>query len=314
MTVYSAEGFYSGIQGNNMSLRVNWELDDHTVKLISGNNDFAELMDVCSWGSPGAVVTPNCVFPVIRDQTYEQTSHEVQLVSNLDGPLNYVLGFYMIETEANMDSGPVQNFRSVQDAEAMAIFGDMSYDLSDLWTLSLGIRYTEEEKVFNIKTYASLDNKLARTPTALDLDGDFEDENIQHKIVIQRNTDFGMVYLSHSTGYRSGGFNARGTTPQSVGPFGSEEVETIELGIRSELLDNRLILNLTAFTNDYTDKQETIVTPGDGSIVVDGVPQNCGTTCTFVRNAGEVAIDGLEIEATYKATERLTLKAGQPLK
>ena len=32
----------------------------------------------------------------------------------------------MIETEANMDSGPVQNFRSVQDAEAMAIFGDLS--------------------------------------------------------------------------------------------------------------------------------------------------------------------------------------------
>ena len=229
MTVYSAEGFYSGIQGNNMTLRVNWDLDDHVLKLISGNNDFAELMDVCSWGSPGAVVTANCVFPVVRDQTYEQTSHEIQLVSDKDGPLNYVLGFYTIETEANMDSGPVQNFRSVQDAEAWAIFGDLSYDLSDLWTLSLGLRYTEEEKVFNIKTFASYDNKVARTPTVLDLDGDFEDENIQHKVVIQRNTDFGMIYLSHSTGFRSGGFNARGTTAESVGPFGSEEVETISI-------------------------------------------------------------------------------------
>ena len=309
MTVYSAEGFYSGIQGNNMTLRVNWDLDDHVLKLISGNNDFAELMDVCSWGSPGAVVTANCVFPVVRDQTYEQTSHEIQLVSDKDGPLNYVLGFYTIETEANMDSGPVQNFRSVQDAEAWAIFGDLSYDLSDLWTLSLGLRYTEEEKVFNIKTFASYDNKVARTPTVLDLDGDFEDENIQHKVVIQRSTDFGMIYLSHSTGFRSGGFNARGTTAESVGPFGSEEVETIELGIRSELLDNRLVLNLTAFTNDYTDKQETIVTPGDGSIVVNGVPQTCGTTCTFVRNAGEVSIDGLEFEAKYRATERLAFTA-----
>jgi iron complex outermembrane receptor protein len=309
MTVYSAEGFYSGIQGNNMTLRVNWDLDDHVLKLISGNNDFAELMDVCSWGSPGAVVTANCVFPVVRDQTYEQTSHEIQLVSDKDGPLNYVLGFYTIETEANMDSGPVQNFRSVQDAEAWAIFGDLSYDLSDLWTLSLGLRYTEEEKVFNIKTFASYDNKVARTPTVLDLDGDFEDENIQHKVVIQRNTDFGMIYLSHSTGFRSGGFNARGTTAESVGPFGSEEVETIELGIRSELLNNRLVLNLTAFTNDYTDKQETIVTPGDGSIVVNGVPQTCGTTCTFVRNAGEVSIDGLEFEAKYRATERLAFTA-----
>ncbi len=99
-----------------------------------------------------------------------------------------------------------------------------------------------------------------------------------------------MVYLSHSTGFRSGGFNARGSTLQSVGPYNSEEVETIELGLRSELLDNRLILNLTAFTNDYTDKQEVIVTAADGSIVVEGVPQFCGTTCTFVRNAGVYGI------------------------
>ena len=117
-----------------------------------------------------------------------------------------------------------------------------------------------------------------------------------------------MVYLSHSTGFRSGGFNARGSTLQSVGPYNSEEVETIELGLRSELLDNRVVLNLTAFTNDYTDKQEVIVTAADGSIVVEGVPQFCGTTCTFVRNAGEVSIDGLEIEGTFRATEALTLR------
>ena len=42
--------------------------------------------------------------------------------------------------------------------------------------------------------------------------------------------------------------------------------------------------------------------------VVDGVPQFCGTTCTFVRNAGEVSIDGLEIEGTFRATEALTLR------
>ena len=75
-TVYSAEPFLSGIQGNNMTLRVQWELENHTLKYIAGNNDFTELMDICSWGSPGAVVTPNCVFPVVRDQNYEQTSHE----------------------------------------------------------------------------------------------------------------------------------------------------------------------------------------------------------------------------------------------
>ena len=307
-TVYSAYPFLSGIQGNNMTLRLEWELDNHTLKLISGNNDFAEVMDICSWGSAGAVVTPNCVFPVVRDQNYEQTSHEIQLISNLDGPLNYTLGIFTIETEANMDSGPVQNFRSVQEAEASAFFADLTYDISDDWTLGVGVRYTDEEKDFSIQTYASVDNKVARTPTILDLSRGFKDDNLQHKVVIQRNTDFGMVYLSHSTGFRSGGFNARGTTLQSVGPYNSEEVETIELGLRSELFDNRVILNLTAFTNDYTDKQEVIVTPGDGTIVVDGVPQTCGATCTFVRNAGEVSIDGFEIEGTFRASEALTFR------
>ena len=44
-----------------------------------------------------------------------------------------------------------------------------------------------------------------------------------------------MVYVSHSTGFRSGGFNARGTTLESAGPFNSEEVETFELGLRRTL-------------------------------------------------------------------------------
>ena len=307
-TVYSKAPFYSGIQGVNHTLRLEYELDNHVIKLISGINDFEELMDICSWGSPGGVVTPDCVFPVVRDQDFEQTTHEVQLVSDLDGPYNYVLGYYMVETEGNMDSGPVQNFRSKIETEAWAVFGDLTIDLNDLWTLGLGARYTEEEADFSIQTYASFNDKIARTPTVLDLPRDFKDDNAQYKISIQRNTDFGMVYLSHSTGFRSGGFNARGTTLESVGPFNSEEVETFELGLRSELLDNRLIFNITAFTNDYTDKQEQVVTPGDGTIVVDGVPQNCGTTCTFIRNAGSVTIDGIEIEGTYRATEALTFR------
>ena len=183
-----------------MTLRVQWELENHTLKYIAGNNDFEELMDICSWGSAGAVVTPNCVFPVVRDQNYEQTSHEVQLISDSGGPLNYTIGLFYIETEANMDSGPASNFRSQQEAEAQAIFGDLSYDISDDWTLGLGLRYTEEEKDFAIQTYGGLADKIARTPKVLDLARGFKDDNLQHRIVIQRNTEFGIEYISHSTG------------------------------------------------------------------------------------------------------------------
>ena len=115
-----------------------------------------------------------------------------------------------------MDSGPASNFQSQQEAEAQAIFGDLSYDLSEDWTLGLGLRYTEEEKDFAIQTYGGVAQKLAKDPKVLDLSRSFKDDNLQHRVVIQRNTDFGMIYLSHSTGFRSGGFNARGSTLQSL--------------------------------------------------------------------------------------------------
>ena len=52
-TVYSAAPFLSGVLGVNHTLRAEYELDNHVVKLISGTNDFDELMDICSWGSSG---------------------------------------------------------------------------------------------------------------------------------------------------------------------------------------------------------------------------------------------------------------------
>ena len=118
-TVYSAYPFLSGIQGNNMTLRLEWELDNHTLKLISGNNDFAEVMDICSWGSAGAVVTPNCVFPVVRDQNYDQTSHEIQLISGIYEILPNRRGAEAVQANFEM-LGPIKYTKS-EDRYAKAI-------------------------------------------------------------------------------------------------------------------------------------------------------------------------------------------------
>ena len=119
-----------------------------------------------------------------------------------------------------------------------------------------------------------------------------------------------MIYASYSTGFRSGGFNSRGTTPNTVGPYESETVDTIELGLRSQFLDDRVTLNLTYFDSTYEDKQEAVVTAGDGSFIYNGQPEDCGgPTCTFIFNAGEVDNSGIEIEAMALVTEGLTLRA-----
>jgi iron complex outermembrane receptor protein len=110
-----------------------------------------------------------------------------------------------------------------------------------------------------------------------------------------------MVYGSYATGYRAGGFNARGNNEPTVGPYDPEEVGSWELGIRTQPTD-RLQLNLTGFVSDYTDKQQFIVT--DGS--------QCGqsntATCTFIRNAAETTNQGIEVEGVWMPTDRLTIR------
>ena len=118
-----------------------------------------------------------------------------------------------------------------------------------------------------------------------------------------------MAYASYSTGFRSGGFNSRGTTANTVGPYDSEMVKTFELGVSSEFMDDRVTLNVTYFDSVYEDKQEAVVTAGDGSFIYEGEPEDCGgPTCTFVFNAGEVENSGIEIEAMARATDNLTLR------
>ena len=316
-TTYSAGKFLSTIQGNNYNLTLNGSFGNHDIKFITAGMDTKERMDICSWGAPITSDTPfvllpfgtgtpdnptadPCFFPVLREQEYEQQSSELQVTSNFDGPINYVAGLYYLTSDAPFVSGPVQVIESLQELEARAVYGEIIWDITENWGLTAGARYTEEEKDFFVKAVAFPDGE----------DFNFDDDEITYRLILERKFDFGMVYASYSTGFRSGGFNSRGTTANTVGPYESETVETVEVGLRSQFMDDRITFNLTYFDSTYEDKQEQVVTAGDGSFLVDGVPEDCGgPTCTFVFNAGEVDNSGIEIEATALVTDGLILRA-----
>ena len=311
-TTYSSGNFMSTIQGNNYALAIDGRIGNHDLKFITSMMDTKERMDICSWGSPipgiifpfgtGTPDNPSdapCLFPVLREQEFEQSSNEIQITSDFDGPINYVAGIYTMESEAPFESGPVQVIESLQDLEARAIYGEINWDITDAWELTVGARYTEEEKDFFVVAGGFPNGK----------DFNFEDDEVTYRLVLQRNFDFGMIYGSYSTGFKSGGFNSRGTTDNTVGPYASETVDSMEIGFRSEWFDNRLTFNATYFDASYEDKQEQVVTAGDGSYIYNGQPENCGgPTCTFIFNAGEVDTDGLELEVMAMVTDRLTLR------
>ena len=92
-----------------------------------------------------------------------------------------------------------------------------------------------------------------------------------------------MGYLQFSTGTKGGGINPRPFTPAQVGPFGPEKLYAYEAGVKSQLFDHRMRLNLAAFFNDYKDIQLTL-------LACPAAP------CAKPFNAGEAHVKGVEAE------------------
>lgn len=176
------------------------------------------------------------------------------------------------------------------DTESLAAFASGSYDLSDQWSITAGIRYTDDDK--NL-TFSQVSDPISQAffPEIDCADPSFGCQNSQRdnqwtpQISLEfRPTDDILTYLKYSEGFNSGGFNANlygGIAPLSFGP---ETVESWELGFKSTLADNRVRLNVAVFDTDYLNKQESFFLASAGGFVQ--------------TNAGAAESKGFEIEFT----------------
>jgi iron complex outermembrane receptor protein len=297
--------------GDNSTLQITHNWAGHQIKYTMGIMDYEEEVHESSWGSA------TVFFPVNRFQDFKQTSHELQISSDSAGPLNYVAGIYYLEADSFITSGPIQPFTVTHEAEAQAFYGELTYDFDENWSVTLGARYTDEDK--NMESYSwppvvgDADRIANNTdPSVLQMAAtpEFSDDNVTYRAVIQRNFSKGMAYASYSTGFRSGGFFNRGTTPAEVAPYDSEEVDSIEIGLRTNPTESTQ-LNLTYYSAEYTDMQLPVITPasfpecGKGGAAEDAA----GITCSFIKNVGETSMDGIEVEGIWMPTNALTLRA-----
>ena len=281
-------------------LEVRWDLsDNYRLDYILGRKTTDEEVDQ-DWDG-----TPLTLYHTTRDAEYEQLSHELRLTSDLDGSFNYVVGLYKWDSEYTipMESRigffdlfgavptqdplivvPLYNYRH-QETDSMAVFFEGDYDINDQFTLTIGGRYIDEEKSSNacqgpgpypdcsqINTYAD------KTWT-----------KFTPKVALSYQSNENMLYyISYSQGYRSGGFNGRwGNQFSAVRPYRPETVTNIELGLKSQLLDNRLRFNMAIFDMDYEDKQLDVDIPDTLAAI---------GRATVTDNVAEATFRGVEIE------------------
>ncbi|GIR14748.1 MAG: hypothetical protein CM15mP25_5030 [Gammaproteobacteria bacterium] len=97
-----------------------------------GIMDYEEEVHESSWGSS------TVFFPVNRDQSSNKPRTNSRLAPIQTGPLNYVGGFYYLEADSYITSGPIQPFTVNHEAEAQALYGELTYDFNEQWSLTLG--------------------------------------------------------------------------------------------------------------------------------------------------------------------------------
>lgn len=247
-----------------------------------------------------------------------QFSQELQLAYE-SGPVSAVGGLYYLKEEVSSHQEAYANsflgaaflnsnfLRTVDDAletKSSAIYGNLSYAVTDALRVSVGARYTEEEKDY-VRTTSTFYNLLpgfnATYPFAPPV-AEYQDTSFMASADYQLTEDV-MLYARFAQGFKSGGYNGRANSAAESTEYAPETADTFEIGAKTTAFDNRLRLNVAAFTTTYEDFQARV--SGLDVDPITGLP----AAVLSVINAGALEISGLEIEAVAAVSDALTLDA-----
>lgn len=311
--------------------------DDWSVNLITGYVyttqdyalDFADGRGLPSLSSPTPPVLGYTYggFSIANQGQFSQLSQEIKFNGSVaNGLLDIVGGVYYFEEDSFSDFGDVftlpfappptgfpfvladRTLRNSTVAYAGYIQADLN--LTDQLTLTAGVRYTDETKNFSVSdnrascndgtleaSCISNANLIASNAAVIPQEQSVKIWTPRFAINFKPSDDF-LLFASATRGFKSGGWNARGTSPSLLLPFAPEKAWSYEAGFKSEFLDNRIRVNLTAYLLDVSDIQiPSAFTAANGSI-------------SFItRNFADYENKGIELEINAVPADGLNLFA-----
>ncbi len=245
---------------------------------------------------------------------WRQFSQEFKL-SGSSGPLNYTAGVYYFSSTDSWDKfflnfGKDLAFLLVApgvttadltyddniDTKSTAGYAQASYEILPDTNFTLGGRYTHEKKSIDGTQSFIADFGPVAVPfvpegtpyLAPGVPDTLTYSNFSYRIALDHKlTRNILAYLSFSTGFKSGGYNS--SVPTNP-PFEPETLKAWEAGLKTELLDHRLRLNVSAYQNDYTNIQVN----------------NFVQTSQFITNGPKAKISGVEAELLVEPVDGLT--------
>jgi len=262
-----------------------------------------------------------------RDPVEEKlTTQEIRLVSTNDSKFSWIAGVYYSKYQEDVRSseftpGIPQFFevdrpdnlefiqRDIKTLKEQALFGEVGYQFTDKWQVTLGGRYFKYNDVSGGAQDLPLLNTLLGDSGPTEVNLDIETRKAKDNgSLFKLNTSYKfdqdlMSYVTVSNGYRVGGVN--GANPctaddlanpgQALCALPNEEAYTPdrtlnkEIGLRSKWLEKHLTFNAALYQVDWKDIQ------------LAGRTQNGGLTIT--QNAGNAVSKGLELSGQFVANK-----------
>ncbi len=296
-------------------LTVNWQVGELTLTSLTGYSEYDANdefdIDATIREIGGSSVT----------ESFEQLSQELRLTSPAGGSVEYIAGLYFLHTEQEIDFSrhffavppplmPATSLiRTHQESDTFAVFGQATWNFSDSWNVTIGARFTDEDKDAQQEQFPTSIYTL--TPVALmppvgpaaaihSLDQNRSESNFSPTVNLRwRPNDDTMIYGSVRRGFKGGGFDMQLDGNQAVADAGfqfeNEDVIAYELGAKLRLGGGAAQFNAALFQSEFDDLQVS---------TIDAV-----TTTFNVGNAATATTQGLELDLTWAASDQFTLFA-----
>ena len=299
---------------------MNWHGENGTWTNVFGQRDYALEVDL------DVDARSISFFDAPGSSSMEQTSNELRYVGSLTDKLDITSGLFMYESDTMVwDNRALrgvlyaaggapgtflwQSGGGLHSVEQTAIFTTIDYALNDDLSINLGVRLTDEEKEIHL---ASINRNVSvgSTPPcsvpagtcSYDYIDNDEWKTTSPKIGFTYNSgESSMLYGYWTRVYKSGGYNLRNSVDLATFPDASpkaddETVETLEIGMKTDYERGRVNWALFSTIAGDSQRMTNIQDP------VSGVAQ-------VVKNAGDIAYRGFELESVYSMTDTVTMLA-----
>ncbi|MEO0032784.1 MAG: hypothetical protein RIS94_2542 [Pseudomonadota bacterium] len=304
----------SHFEGWGVSGKVDWKLADR----FSLTSITAYRAYTSAFGNDNDLTPlPNSAQQVNLD--FWSFTQEMRLNGSIGNAIDFTLGGFYLDQRTL--SGAFEDLRfpplplqfqqnDPVDASTAAAFGQVILKATDKLRVIGGVRYSHETKTYGF-VRRNRDGTLNPfiNPAGNPIDGrkeTYSGNRVDWRGTVQYEfTPDVMAYAQVATGFKGGGVNPRPFSVWQVVPFRPETVTSYEAGLKTELFDRKVRLNLAAFRSDYNDIQMTLLSCpqfSDPSTTADD-----NGPCQVTANAGDARITGFEAETTIRPVAGLTI-------